>query len=912
MSKPTKQRDPMVDEIVAEMRRKNVSEPAIEQAANRVWARIRERNALPEAATGPEVEKIRGCADFQALLPAYLGGSLSVARSLLLEDHFHGCVACRHALEMARIGVGSHAKPTSAAQEAGSRTRGPAEDESRGKDRGLRATAARPGRLLPWAFATAVVVIGVGVFLSSGRWAGVFHGSEAQAAVLSADGTLYHVSDRGGEALLPGRSIQEDAEIRTAKASSAVLRMVDGSTIEMDERTSFWISKGWRDTTLHLQRGSIIVRAAKQSRRRLEVSTRDCLISVKGTIFAVDEGMKGSRVSVIQGEVEVEQGGKTQVLHSGEQTATEPDLAPVPVTNTVAWSHNSPEYLALLSEFATLHRQLEALPGPAPRYDSPLLNLLPGDTIFYAAIPNIGSTLGEANRLLQERIQQSEVLQAWWAHQQASGEAGRQTELIDRLRSFGDYLGDEIVVALTSDGHSPLVLTEVRRPDFQDFLQQQLSQIKRDGKQLHVQIVNNPSMVSPTAGSDTTLVYLKNNLLALSTNARQLQKVALLMDHTAASGFVSTAFYSAIRQAYQAGAGLLICADMEQILSHSVNQKEGFDLIRDERTGLADMRYLIMESKEESGRTENRATLTFARPRRGLTAWLGSPSPMGTLDFVSPNASLALSFVVEDPREIVQEIFSLVESHDPGLTQDLEDFESQTGVNVAEDLAAQLGGEVSFALDGPILPTPSWKASLEVNDPARLEETIEKLVAGYNREKDSHSVALSLTQENAGGRTYYTLQTSRPAGAPGVPNEIDYVFVDGYLLAASSRTLLSSSIQNRNTQYTLARSSEFSSRLPRDGFTNCSALVYQNLGAVAGSIADFPILTPAERQALESLRQNGGPSLTCAYGEPQDIVVANSGNLFGLGFGPLLGIKGAGVLDLLPLIKKRSAVASRQ
>jgi hypothetical protein len=115
--------------------------------------------------------------------------------------------------------------------------------------------------------------------------------------------------------------------------------------------------------------------------------------------------------------------------------------------------------------------------------------------------------------------------------------------------------------------------------------------------------------------------------------------------------------------------------------------------------------------------------------------------------------------------------------------------------------------------------------------------------------------------------------------------------------------LLLSSIQNRNTQYTLARSGDFSSRLPRDGFTNCSALAYQNLGAMLGSAADLPMLTPAERQAIEALKQNSGPSLTCAYGEPEDIVVANTGNLFGLSFGPLLGIKGAGVFDLLPLFK---------
>ena len=147
----------------------------------------------------------------------------------------------------------------------------------------------------------------------------MLRGTEVEAAVLSAEGTLYLVSGRGGEALLPGRSIRENQEIRTAKGSSAVIRIVDSSTIEMNQRTSLWVSKGWRDTTLHLQRGNIIVRAATQGRGRLNVATRDCLVSVKGTIFAVDEGIKGSRVSVIQGEVEVEQGRKTKLLHPGEQ-----------------------------------------------------------------------------------------------------------------------------------------------------------------------------------------------------------------------------------------------------------------------------------------------------------------------------------------------------------------------------------------------------------------------------------------------------------------------------------------------------------------------------------------------------------------------------------------------------------------
>jgi hypothetical protein len=911
MSQETKQGKPTLDEIIAEVRGESVDEPVVEQAAQRVWARLAEGHPAPAIATDRNVEKLRGCAGFQALLPAYLAGTASAARSLLLEDHLHGCVACRHALEAARSGARIDTKGTLAV-----------DSRLRGNDQGFRARAAGFKWTMAWATASLLLVgAGLGLLLGGGRLIRVLRGTETPAVVQAVHGALYRVSDRGSGALPSGSAIAEDEEIRTAPASSAVLRLVDGSVIEMNQRTGLWVSKGWRDTTLHLQSGDIIVRAAKQLHGRLHVATTECLVSVKGTIFAVDEGMKGSRVSVIQGEVEVEQGRKTQFLHSGEQVSTQASLTLVPVTNTVAWSRDSGEYLALLSEFSALHKQLEALPGPTPRYHSALLNLVPDDTVFYAAIPNLGSTLSEANRLLQERIQQSDVLQAWWSRQQASGEARKQAEMLDRLRNFSDYLGDEIVVTLPAGGHAPLILAEARRTDTRAFLEAQISQMGGDAKGPKALIVDDPfSFRLPAAEKDTELVYLKNNLLAVASDARQLQKVATLIEHSTSSGFASTPFYAAIQQAYQSGAGFLLCADMEQILSHSVSQKEGrekeLDLIRDERTGLADVRYLIMESKDVSGRTENRTTLTFARQRRGLAAWLASPSPMGTLDFVSPAAGFALSFVVEDPREIVQDIFSLAGSSNAQFDQELADFQSKTGVNVSEDLAGALGGEATFALDGPVLPTPSWKVAVEVNDPTRLEGTIEKLVASYSQQAEAKPGTLNLTKEDAGGRTYYTLQASRPASSPSLLNEIDYVFANGYLLAAPNRALLLSSIQNRKTGYTLARSADFTTRLPRDGYTDCSALVYQNLGGMLGSVSDAlnsnPLLTPAQRLAFDALQQNSTPTLTCAYGEPEDIVVANTGNLFGLGFDALLGIKGTGPLQLLQIIEGTSKAVSKE
>src|SRR5262245_34697714 len=93
--------DQILDKVTAEIRNEKVDPRAVAAAADRVWARV-------SAATGatefqlPTVDKIEGCADFQSLIPAYLAGKLSEARSLLLVDHTHECIPCRKAMNEAR------------------------------------------------------------------------------------------------------------------------------------------------------------------------------------------------------------------------------------------------------------------------------------------------------------------------------------------------------------------------------------------------------------------------------------------------------------------------------------------------------------------------------------------------------------------------------------------------------------------------------------------------------------------------------------------------------------------------------------------------------------------------------------------------------------------------------------------
>ncbi len=122
-------------------------------------------------------------------------------------------------------------------------------------------------------------------------------------------------------------------------------------------------------------RGSVIVQAAKRRSGHLYVDTADYRVAVTGTIFGVSAGVKGSRVSVIQGEVHVTQDSSEKILHPGEQAVSSPDLEPESVKDDISWSRNRERYYSLLAALRVRHRQpatagsalLQQDSGPAAR-----------------------------------------------------------------------------------------------------------------------------------------------------------------------------------------------------------------------------------------------------------------------------------------------------------------------------------------------------------------------------------------------------------------------------------------------------------------------------------------------------------------------------------------------------------------
>ncbi len=222
-----------------------------------------------------------------------------------------------------------------------------------------------------------------------------------------------------------------------------MLQLRDGSVVELRERSGYSASQAGNDLTIHLDRGSIIVEAAKRRSGHLFVATADCRVAVTGTVFSVSAGVKGSRVSVIQGEVRVSEDNQEKVLHPGEQAVTSTSLEPLSVRDDISWSRNRDR---LLKQLDALRTSIDKLHLPDLRYSSRLAGRLPASTAFLVSIPNLAQYLGEVQTVFQQNT--------WWTRELAAGHEAEP--MIEKLRAASEYLGDEIIV------------TGLRRPGWQD------------------------------------------------------------------------------------------------------------------------------------------------------------------------------------------------------------------------------------------------------------------------------------------------------------------------------------------------------------------------------------------------------------------------------------------------------------
>jgi len=801
--------DPLLEQAIAEIRGEAIDPAVIEAAAGRVQARLAEHHTL------------HTCADFQALIPDYRAGKLSPARALLLKDHTHECVACYRALK--------------------NKTLAPSPQPLAPRLAWSTIPAFR------WAIAaTLVAAAGLAFWAFGDRLRPAFSGPEA--VVESADGLIYRVSETGTVPLIRGAEVSAGVDIRTARDSRAILRLRDGSHIEMRERSGLSVSERGKDMTIGLDRGAIIVQAAKRPTGHLYVSTRDCRVAVTGTVFSVNSGLKGSRVTVIEGTVLVAQDRHESVLHAGGQVSTSSAMGATPVPLEISWSQNADAYIAMLNAVTALNVKLDQDHFPALRFSSNLLTMVPSQTVVYASIPNLSQALTEVQQVFRPKIQQNPTLSQWW-------DQNKLDQVIADMSTMSGYLGDEMVVAasLNSSGHpgQPVIMAELKQSGFAAFAQAEVAKLSSGANAQHMRIVTDPSAIGAIPQGQCVLLILPH-LVALSPDAAALQQIAA----GGPTQFATTEFGSQIVAAYGSGVGLLLAADVEAMAPEGHGHSPH----------MPNVQYFMVQQTGNAGAAETRAAIIFKGQRTGVASWLAAPAPLGALDFISPEATLAWAAAVKQPTAIIDEIMTMQASN-PAFQQHLAEVQALLGVDLRNDLAAALGGEVAMAQDGPLLPLPSWKIAVEVYDPVKLQSTIQKLLAAAN----ATAKTVQLQQSTANGRTYYTLsgQTANPFA------QLCYTYTDGYLLAGSNQALLDTAIQNRTSGYTLPRSATFTALIPHDQYANFSAAVYYNASALSPLLEQF-----SQQPAVKELTANLKPTLIAAYGENDRITFATSGSLF--------------------------------
>lgn len=925
----------------------------IRDAGERSWARI---GAALEAEPAPLTD-----ADYAALVPDYLAGRLPAGKTMLMADRIAADPALRRAVEAARV-----SSTDSVASSARTPGRAPI----------------RLPRIPARAFAAAAAVV-----IAAGGWLfgrDYLQPDRVLAHVETVDGALYRIDD--GTALQDGAAIRPRERLLASREGGAVITLSDGSAIELAPRSEISLASRWNGQAIRLNRGNIIVQAAPQRDGRLFVTTDECTVSVTGTIFSVRHGTKGSRVAVLEGEVRVDQAGERTVLRPGQQVSTNPSLSPNSMQDEIAWSRDQERWLRILQELRAVGEEIDAtVELPAPRTASALLDAVPADTAVFVSVPNLSESLGQSYTIFRQRVAESAELSEWWAENfEASGQAERLDWLVERLGAAGDALGDELVFALAfnpdtgagyatdsdaepgewaapdSEGMAVAVAEVVDAAAFRSAVEAGLADLdaELEGEPTPIEWIDDPvaalaarsasiaddgatagggdadgdSPSGPTgetaddpasaaatrarlADDDALHLWLDDGLLVASPSLAALAELA------GGDTGLDADFRARVEDAYDSGVDWVFALDIGRIepLQAAVTADGDPDLL-----GISEAQHLVVTEVTRDGRSQLEAGLSYRERRVGAAAWLGEPAALSGLEFISPGAHAATAVILEQPEQIVESLFGFLTTVEPDAALDPE---LRVGQDLLSGVAAALGGQVAFALDGPLLPRPSWRAALEVYDAEALQAAIERIVETMNAkaleahpELDPSAPPLRLESGRIGDRPSWSITLDADLDELEFRPTVHYTFADGYLVAAPSAALVDAAIRQRDSGVNLGTSADFVGALPVGSEIDFSAIAWQNLGPLA---AEAERLAPATTDEEASGTGTGagstagtelgaaigssldlagslGPSLFYAWVEPDAIRFAGTAEERPFGLGMLMGLGELGHLSDQP------------
>ncbi len=792
-----------------------MSEDRLEQALEA----LRGEHATPEqvAAAGMRVRERLGipgtgaCLEFSSCFGDYLAGRLPDSRRLLMDDHLSRCPQCRAQLA---------------------------------RQKGERKVVPMPFRRIyrwsPWqGWAVAAALLVALLYAGRDRIDTMLAPSGPRASVVSVRGSVFRVPEG---VLQEGAALDQSDVVRTAPGARAVLRLADGSLVDVNERTELSVNAAWSGQTIRLQRGDIIVQAARQHRGHLRVQTRDSVASVKGTVFAVSAGFSGTVVSVVEGSVAVTQPGVDVVLRPGQQASSGAAVS-YSVQDAVSWSPDAEKYLALLASFADLEKQIAKLPPSPLRTQSRLLQLLPANPIVYGALPNLGGTIRQAMALAEQQSVEDPIFREWW-----NSSAGRElNQIVERIQSVTPLLGDEIVFVFSTSAPDakdqiPMVAAEVA-PEKQAELAAALEALRGE------------------SGDAMLPVSLTASLLLVSDSQDHLQWVLAHMGQGA-----GTPFAAEIATRYQRGAGWLLGMNVAPAIS-ALGSNEA------ELAGAGEMKHLLIEQRDIQGAEENEVTLTFNGPRVGMASWLASAGSGGAAEYISSDAIFALYASTREPRQLFEELTAQLSKLNASGGKAFDEIDAKLGAGFASDLAAAFGTESAFALDGFSTTGPVWVMAALVNNPSTIDNSIRRLADVFNSELAPAEQAkrIAISQETVDGRTWQIMKSG------AVALSVTWTYDHGYMVAASDRGEAVRAITARDGGSALVWSPVFQQQMPSSAGLHPSAFAWLNTKGVLEGLAQM--VSNPTIQKLVAARE---PILVVFSGTTEQIHAASRTRISGL------------------------------
>ena len=531
---------------------------------------------------------------------------------------------------------------------------------------------------------------------------------------------------------------------------------------------------------------------------------------------------------------------------------------PPPQSPDEAFRKALDKYPGLLPEFGILFEKLSThVQFPPERHQSKIMPLLSPTTNYYVAVPNYGEPAHQALMVFRQELKESSVLRNWWQQGEVAKSGPQIEDFIERFCKVSEYLGDEIVVSGDKGSlkTAPVFFAEVRKPGFKEFLQQMLKELPDKSKTgLRILDPKDLAQLKPSAkpSSEDFLVLVRPDFVIASPDLEVLRNFNSLVE--AKNGdFSSTPFGQRVTQAYQGGISIVAAGDLHAILSQVPHGTAENDQML-ERTGFSDMKYLVWDRKSAGGQSLSESELSFIQPRRGVASWLAAPTSLGSLDFASPKSIMVAAIAFKNFAEIFDDVKALTADSKSSPLAALPQMEQAMHISLRDDVLSQLQGEIAVELKNVDEPPPAWKVIFRVNDPERLQKTLDTLLASLPAQKQ---------QTEEGGFFYHSITVpSSPK-----PTQVAYVFADGYLVIASSRETAREAIALHQSGLSLAKSPKFLASLPPGASPNASAVLYQ--ASTSMMALRLRQLSPELADALSHVETT--PVAYLAYGEPTAI-----------------------------------------